>query len=127
MILINFIFQIACICAGILLAITALDRLDGKSNFFNNIAAKLKPFNAIIGFATLIIGILFLLQIKCILFALIGIAAGILLLPQQLAKIPGIGDNLVRLSEKMQVAKVIIGDAALILGVLGLLGLNPFC
>ena len=68
--MINLIFEIACICAGILLAITALDRLDGKSNFFNNIAAKLKPFNAVIGFATLIIGIVYILKIECIIFGL---------------------------------------------------------
>ena len=96
--MINLIFEIACICAGILLAITALDRLDGKSNFFNNIAAKLKPFNAVIGFATLIIGIIYILKIECIIFGVVGIACGLLLLPQQLTKIPGIGNSLLKAS-----------------------------
>lgn len=127
MILISLIFKIACICAGILLAITALDRLDGESNFFNNIAAKLRPFNTLIGFATLVIGILYILKFKCIIFALVGIACGILLLPQQLAKVPGIGDSLVKASNKLQVFKVIIGDAAIILAILSFLGMNPLC
>ena len=125
--MINLIFEIACICAGILLAITALDRLDGKSNFFNNIAAKLKPFNAVIGFATLIIGIVYILKIECIIFGVVGIACGLLLLPQQLTKIPGIGNSLHKASNWLMPFKVIVGDAALILGVLGLFNMNPFC
>jgi hypothetical protein len=125
--MINLIFEIACISAGILLAITALDRLDGKSNFFNNIAAKLKPFNAVIGFATLIIGIIYILKIECIIFGVVGIACGLLLLPQQLTKIPGIGNSLLKASNWLVPFKVIVGDAALILGVLGLFNMNPFC
>ena len=125
--MINLIFEIACICAGIMLAITTLDRLDGKSNFFNNIAAKLKTFNTVIGFATLVIGIIYLLKIKCIIFAVVGISCGLLLLPQQLAKIPGIGGFLVKVSNGLSPYKVIVGDIALILGVLGLFNMNPFC
>lgn len=125
--MINLIFEIACICAGIMLAITTLDRLDGESNFFNNIAAKLKPFNTVIGFATLVIGIIYLLKIKCIIFAVVGILCGLLLLPQQLAKIPGIVEFLVKSSNGLSPYKVIVGDIALILGVLGLFNMNPFC
>jgi len=125
--MINLIFEIACICAGIMLAITTLDRLDGESNFFNNIAAKLKPFNTVIGFATLVIGIIYLLKIKCIIFAVVGILCGLLLLPHQLAKAPGIGEFLVKLSNGLSPYKVIVGDIALILGVLGLFNMNPFC
>lgn len=125
--MINLIFEIACICAGILLAITALDRLDGKSNFFNNIAAKLKPFNTVIGFATLIIGVIYLLKIECIIFGAIGIACGLLLLPQQLTNVPGIGSSLLKASNWLMPFKVIIGDAALFIGLLGLFNMNPFC
>ncbi|WP_353778582.1 hypothetical protein [Winogradskyella sp. 3972H.M.0a.05] len=124
---INLAFEIACICAGILLAISHLDRLDGESNFFNNLAAKLKPFNAVIGFATLIIGVLYLFKWKCIIFALVGIACGLLLLPQRLAGVPAIGNTLVKLSNKIQPYKVIVGDIALVLGVLDILYMNPFC
>lgn len=125
--MLELIFEIACICAGILLAITTLDRLDGKSNFFNNIAAKLTPFAAIIGIVTMILGILFLLRFHCILFSITGILCGLLLLPQRLAKIPGIGEFLLKFSNAIQPYKVFIGDVALVLGILGVFNLNPFC
>ncbi|WP_053991335.1 hypothetical protein [Mangrovimonas sp. TPBH4] len=121
------IFEIACICAGLMLAVTTLDRLDGKSNFFLNVAAKLQPLSPIIGVLTLAIGIIFIFKFNCIIFALVGIACGILLLPQQLSKVPGIGDSLFKLSQKINPYKVLIGDAALILGVLSLFNMNPFC
>ena len=123
----TLIFEIACICAGILLALTHLDRLDGESNFFNKIAAALRPFNFIIGIATLVIGILFILKIKCVIFGIVGILCGLLLIPRRLGRIPGVGESLEKLSYKIQPHKVIVGDIALILGVLGLFGLNPFC
>lgn len=125
--MINLIFEIACICAGILLAITTLDRLDGESNFFNNIAAKLKPFNSVIGILTFGIGILYLIKIQCIIFAIIGILCGLLLIPHQLVKIPLVGDFLSKSSKSLMPFKVIIGDIALILGILGLLNINPLC
>jgi len=125
--IIILIFKIACICAGILLALSHLDKLDGESNFFNNVAAKLRPFNSVIGIITLVIGILYLLKIKCIIFGIVGIACGLLLLPQQLAKVPLVGDLLVKLSNAINPYKVIVGDIAIILGVLSLFNMNPFC
>lgn len=123
----GLLFNVACICAGILLAITHLDRLDGKSDFFNNIAAKLRPISATIGVAIIVIGLIFLFSWHCIIYALIGIICGIILLPQKLAKIPGIGDELYRFSARMKEYQVIFGDAALILGILSFIGWNPFC
>lgn len=122
----NLIFEISCICAGILLAITQLDRLDGKSDFFNKIASVLKPFNVIIGIITLSIGILYLVNFKWVIFSIVGIACGLLLLPQQLTKLPLVGDSLAKLSRSINPYKVFVGDAAIILGVLGLLNMNPF-
>jgi len=125
--MIPLIFEIACICAGILLALTHLDKLDGESNFFNNVAAKLRPFNSVIGIATLVLGVLFLLKVKCIIFSIVGIACGLLLLPQQLAKVPLVGKLLIKLSIAINPYKVIVGDIAIILGVLSLFNMNPFC
>ncbi|HRV55540.1 MAG: hypothetical protein R2802_03400 [Flavobacteriaceae bacterium] len=125
--MISLIFEIACICAGILLAIAHLDQLDGESTFFLRVAEKLKPFNASIGFATLVIGILYLFKSGCLIFGIVGILCGLLLLPQQLSKVPGIGDSLFKFSNSLQAYKAIVGDIALILGVLGLFNMNPFC
>lgn len=122
----DLLFEISCICAGILLALTHLDRLDGESNFFNNLASKLRPFNVLIGIITLGIGILYLLSFKWIIFSLIGIACGLLLLPQKLTKVPLIGNLLLKISNGINPYKIIIGDAAIILGILGLFGMNPF-
>lgn len=123
----SLIFEIACICAGVLLAIAHLDKLDGESTFFVKIAHKLSPFNSIIGFATLIIGVLYLFKSGCLIFGIVGILCGLLLLPQQLSKVPGIGDSLYKFSNSLQNYKAIVGDIALILGVLGLFNMNPFC
>lgn len=125
--MISLIFYIACICAGLLLAVTQLDRIDGKSNFFLNVATKLKPLNVVIGIMTLAIGIVFLLKFKCLIFSIVGIACGLLLLPQQLGNVPLIGDFLVKISRAINPYKVIVGDAALILGILSLFRMNPFC
>ena len=125
--MVSLIFNIACICAGLLLAVSHLDRIDGKSNFFVNIASKLKPLNVVIGVITLAIGVLFLLKVKCMVFSIVGIACGLLLLPQQLGNLPLIGDFLVKISKAISPYKVIVGDAALILGILSLLRMNPFC
>jgi hypothetical protein len=122
----NLIFEISCICAGILLAISQLDRLDGKSDFFNKIASVLKPFNVIIGIITLSIGILYLVNFKWVIFSIVGIVCGLLLLPQQLTKLPLVGDSLAKLSRSINPYKVFVGDAAIILGILGLLNMNPF-
>jgi hypothetical protein len=48
-------------------------------------------------------------------------------LPQQLTKVPGIGNSLLKVSNWLMPFKVIVGDAALILGILGLFDMNPFC
>lgn len=125
--MIPLIFKIACICAGLLLAVTHLDRIDGESNFFVNLAAKLKPFNVIIGVLTLAIGVIFLLKVKCMIFSIVGIACGLLLLPQQLGNFPLIGNFLVKVSNAIKPYQVIVGDAALILGILSLFKMNPFC
>lgn len=125
--MISLVFEIACICAGILLAISHLDQLDGESTFFLKIATKLKPFNSVIGFATLVLGILYLFKAGCLIFSIVGVLCGLLLLPQQLSKVPGIGDSLFKFSDSLQNYKAIAGDIALILGILGLFNMNPFC
>ena len=66
--MIEIIFKIACLAAGILLGLTALDKLDGESDFFNNIAKKLMPFTTIIGGGILGLGIYYLLHFDHLIF-----------------------------------------------------------
>ncbi|WP_215907182.1 hypothetical protein [Kordia aestuariivivens] len=122
--MIVLIYKIANILAGILLGITALDRLDGESDFFNNIAKKLMPFTTTIGGASLGLGIYFLLGFHHILYNALAIAAGLLLLTHVLSQIPTIGDSLVKVSKKLMPFKVIVGVALLIMTVLRFLGIH---
>lgn len=119
--MLGFIFDIANILAGILLGITALDKLDGESNFFNNIAKKLIPFTTIIGGISLGLGVWYLLGFKHILYSSVAIAGGLLLLTHVLSQIPAIGGWLVKVSKKLMPFKVIVGMALLILAILYLL------
>jgi cadmium resistance protein CadD (predicted permease) len=114
----GLIFSIATIAGGILLGITALDKLDGESDFFNNIAKKLMPFTVLIGGACLVLGILLLF--KHILYSATAIAAGLLLLTHVLSQIPSIGDSLVKASKSLMPFKVIIGIGLLILAILNI-------
>lgn len=118
--MIEFIFDIANILAGILLGITALDKLDGESNFFNNIAKKLIPFTTTIGGASLGLGIVLLLGFESIIYSGIAIAGGLLLLTHVLSQVPAIGGFLVKLSKKLMPFKVIVGIALLIFAIIHL-------
>ena len=123
---------IAGIAAGILLGLTALDKLDGESDFFNNIAKKLMPFTTIIGGGIIVLAIFELLQIfgfwkgRHLIFNLIAISSGLLLLTHVLSQVPKIGDSLVNVSKKLMPFKVIFGMALFILSILRILTIHPF-
>ncbi|MEM6684563.1 MAG: hypothetical protein AAF617_02115 [Bacteroidota bacterium] len=129
--MIELIFKIGCVCAGILLGITALDKLDGESDFFNDIAKKLMPFSTIIGGAIIALAIFEILLIfgfdndRHLFFNLIAIASGLLLLTHVLSKVPKIGDSLVEISKKLMPFKVVFGMALFILSLLRFLSIHP--
>ena len=108
------LFNLANILAGILLGVTALDKLDGESNFFNNIAKKLMPFSLVIGGISLGLGIWYLISFKAFIYPLIAIAGGLLLLTHVVSQIPAVGGTLVKVSKKLMPFKVIIGMTLLI-------------
>jgi len=116
--LFDLIFNVTNILAGILLGITALDKLDGESNFFNNIAKKVMPFTTIIGGIALGFGIVNVLSFENFLYSIIAILGGILLLTHVLSQIPTIGSALVKFSKKLMPFKVIVGMALLVFAVL---------
>lgn len=122
----GLIFTIANILAGILLGITALDKLDGESDFFNDIAKKLMPFTTMIGGASLIFGIIYLLKFNSIIYCSLAIAAGLLLLTHVLSQVPKIGESLVKISKKLMPFKVIVGVALLVMTLLRLIGIYLF-
>lgn len=126
------LIKIAGIAAGILLGLTALDKLDGESDFFNNIAKKLMPFTTIIGGGIIVLAIFELLQIfgfggdRHFIFDLVALASGILLLTHVLSQIPKIGDSLVKISKTLMPFKVIVGIALIVLTVLRFINIHPF-
>ncbi len=123
--MIEIIFKIGCLAAGILLGITALDKLDGESNFFNDIAKKLMPFTTIIGGGIVGLGIYYLLHFDHMIFNILAIASGILLLTHVLSQVPKIGDSLVKISKALMPFKVIVGVALLVLTVLRFIHIHP--
>ncbi|MEM6718992.1 MAG: hypothetical protein AAF611_06750 [Bacteroidota bacterium] len=129
--MIELIFKIGCLSAGILLGLTALDKLDGESNFFNDIAKKLMPFSTIIGGTIIVLAIFEILQIfgfdkgRHLIFNLIAIGSGLLLLTHVLSQVPKIGDSLVEISKKLMPFKVIFGMALFVLSLLRFLGIHP--
>ncbi|MGH1384652.1 hypothetical protein [Kordia sp.] len=123
--MIEIIFKIACLAAGILLGLTALDKLDGESDFFNNIAKKLMPFTTIIGGGILGLGIYYLLHFDHLIFNILAMAAGVLLLTHVLSQIPKIGDTLVKISKTLMPFKVIVGIALFVLTILRFLSIHP--
>ncbi|MFK7749792.1 MAG: hypothetical protein AB8B65_15455 [Kordia sp.] len=132
MTLVYLLIKIAGIAAGILLGITALDKLDGESDFFNNVAKKIMPFSTIIGGGLIVLAIFELLQIfgfsddRHLIYDLVAIASGLLLLTHVLSQIPKVGDSLVNISKKLMPFKVIFGMALFILSILRFIWVHPF-
>lgn len=114
----GLILNIANICAGLLLGASALDKLDGEQNFFNKIAGVLAPFNATIGGTCLALGLFYAFKPHNLIFELVSIACGFVLLAASLSKVPALGGTLVKISNSLAPFKVIIGIAALAIGLL---------
>ncbi|MAZ29503.1 MAG: hypothetical protein CL868_20815 [Cytophagaceae bacterium] len=121
------LYDLANICAGLILSISLLDRWDGEGNFFKKVSATLSPFAAIIGGICLVLGIVFLLRPFCAFHDITGIVAGLTLLSGSLSSIPGVGNGLEKLSRSLNPYRAVIGMIALIVGILGLLNITILC
>ena len=121
------LFELALICAGILLGITTLDKWDGSTQIFTKAANALKPFAAVIGGVCLLIGIWFLLRPFCTFRDIIGILAGLSLLGGSFENSKSLQDFFNKSASFLNPYKVIIGIIALLLGILGLLNIGFIC
>jgi len=121
--MVSFIYNIANISAGIILGISLLDKLDGDSNFFNKISNFLSPFNVIIGAICIGIGSYRLITFNSFLTSITAISAGLILLIDVISKSSsGFGELLFRIARLLIPFKVVIGIAALVLGLVALIG-----
>ena len=116
---IGIIFSAVSISAGILLAMSTLDKWDGEKDFFKKIGTYLTPYNTIIGGVLLAIGLLYF-KSRGILNSAVAITGGLLLLTNVLGKAPIIGETLVKASKALIPFKVGIGLACLAIGVISL-------
>ncbi|RXG15351.1 hypothetical protein DSM03_102419 [Leeuwenhoekiella aestuarii] len=121
------LFELALICAGILLGITTLDKWDGSTQIFTKAANTLKPFAAVIGGICLLIGFWFLFRPFCTFRDIIGILAGLSLLGGSFENSQSLQDFFNKSAAFLNPYKVIIGIIALILGILGLLNIAFIC
>lgn len=121
------IFDMANIATGILLGITVLDKWDGDKDYFTKISTYLTPYQIPIGFCSLVLGILFIVQPGCLLYDALGITSGILLTVHRLTKLPSVGSYLEKFSVFLAPYQAIIGVAVLIGGFLGLINSTLLC
>jgi hypothetical protein len=116
--MIGLLLIIASISGGLLLGLATLDKWDGESNFFSKIAAKLAPFQTIIGGALVVLAILTFRS--SLLFSVVRILGGLLLLTDVFGKVPALEASLHKLSATLMPFKAIIGIGLIVIGVLGL-------
>ncbi|WP_442845403.1 hypothetical protein [Leeuwenhoekiella sp. H156] len=123
----HILYELALICAGILLAIATLDKWDGDAQVFTKIANALRPFAAVIGGICLILGIWYLLKPFCFFRDLVSILAGLTLLGGTLENQPGLHNFFNKTASVLNPYRAIIGLTALILGILSLLNFSFIC
>lgn len=125
--MLGLIFNIATTAGGLLLATSILDKWDGDKDYFKKIAAFLLPYNTIIGGFVFGLGVLGIFKSGCLIHDIIAIAGGLLLITGILAKMPLIGNLLVKASNALVPFKVVVGIALLVVGITRLVGVYLLC
>lgn len=123
----HILYDIALICAGILLAVSTLSQYDGNAQIFSKSADALRPFATVIGGVCLILGIWYLIRPFCFFRDLVSILAGLTLLGGALETQPSLHEFFNKASAFLNPYRVVIGIVALILGILGLLNISFIC
>jgi uncharacterized membrane protein (DUF2068 family) len=113
------IVEIMNLVAGLVLAMGILPSIPAVGSSLEKVAKWLGRFQTIIGVVAIVVGILFFSLIQ----GTVAIAAGLILAMGILSSIPALGKYLVRLAKWLGGFQTIIGVIAIIVGILGLVGL----
>lgn len=118
----DVIFDLANIAAGLILGVGVLKSFN--INLATGLTVFLGLYRWIFGAVCLVLGVYFILHAGYLIHDIVGILAGLLLLADRLEKIPGIGSHLKDFSKVLTPFEAIIGIAALVVGILGLLNIG---
>ncbi len=113
------IVEILNIIAGLILAMGILPSIPAMGKSLEKVAKWLGRFQTIIGIVAIVVGIVFFSLIQ----GTVAIVAGLILAMGILASIPALGKYLVKLAKWLGGFQTIIGVIAIIVGVLGLVGM----
>ncbi|MDQ3672797.1 MAG: hypothetical protein M3365_00245 [Gemmatimonadota bacterium] len=105
---------VVAVLAGMLLVGDLFNQGGRASRFVDN----LRPFDAILGITAIILGILNVFSLLGLLLILGGLVLG----ARALGSVPNVGDDLVRVGDKVGGFRVLIGTVLIVLGVLSFLG-----
>ena len=113
------IVEIMNIVAGLILAMGILPIIPAIGKSLEKVAKWLGRFQTIIGIIAIIVGIVFFSLLQ----GTVAIIAGLILAMGILSSIPALGKYLVQLAKWLGGFQTIIGIVALIIGILGLVGI----
>lgn len=114
----GLILDLATIAAGLLLATPLLVRMN--ICLPHKLRSVLEQYRWLVGVVCLLLGFIALINPGFLVHKLVALCAGLLLLGERLKPVPGIGDGLSDLAEKLRPHEPWVGAAALIVGLLGL-------
>ena len=117
----SLIFSCVMIGAGLILGVSVFGKLQRVGDTLEDASTWLNRYRATLGLACLVLGGLLLFRHGHFLAEVIGILAGLLLLGGRLTEVPGVGDELHQLSRRLIPSEAIIGVAAVVIGLLGIL------
>jgi len=119
--IINLVFEIACILSGILLGINLLSNQKSIGEAATSLSKNLTGYQFTLGSLALILGaFLLIFRPGGILLDVVGMVAGVTLLGSKLNDVPVVGNVLSDASNRLNTYRDYIGIAAIVLGILGL-------